>query len=90
MEKIKPELILDLADISFLPKNNNPIGRSSVLVCTICGEFMVSHFTNYLFLSEERNYKTQRMIGYHNTFEIINFDVESEKKCPFCGDPNYV
>lgn len=27
---------------------------------------------------------------YHNTFEIINFEVEIEKKCPFCGDPNYV
>ena len=52
MNQITPELILDLTDISFLPKNWNPIGRSSVLVCTMCGEYMVSHFLNYLFLSE--------------------------------------
>jgi len=51
IERITPELILALEDISFLPKNNNPIGRSSVLVCTICGELMVSHQINWLFLS---------------------------------------
>ena len=36
-DQIKPEIIADLKDISFLPKNNNPIGRSSAVVCTMCG-----------------------------------------------------
>jgi hypothetical protein len=51
---------------------------------------MVSHYVNYLFLSEDRPYKTTRLIGYHNTFEIIKFDGEVDKKCLYCGDPNYV
>lgn len=61
-----------------------------MMVCLMCGELMVSHYVNYLFLSEDRPYKTTRLIGYHNTFEIIKFDAEVDKKCIFCGDPNYV
>ena len=73
VEKIKPDHISELSDISFLPKNDNPISRSSPVVCTLCGELMMSHFLNFLFLSESSPYKTARLIGYHNTFEIINF-----------------
>ena len=51
---------------------------------------MVSHYLNYLFLHEGECYKTSRLVGYHNTFEIINFDIEIVPKCQFCGDPNYV
>lgn len=87
IQAILPSKILDLEDISFLPKNNNPIGRSSVLVCTICGEFMVSHQINWLFLSEENPYKASRLIFYHNTFEIVKFDLECDPKCPFCAKP---
>jgi hypothetical protein len=84
---INPDIIVDLKDISFLPKNNNPIGRSSMVVCTICGEIMVAHFLNWLFLSEEKPYKASRIIFYHNTFEIVKFELEQFKKCPFCATP---
>ena len=86
-EKVRPEVIVDLEDISFLPKNNNPIGRSSMVVCTICGEMMVGHLLNWLFLSEEKPYKASRVIFYHNTFEIVKFELEQFKKCPFCATP---
>lgn len=59
---------MEISDLSFLPKNNNPIGRSSIPVCAMCAEVMISHLLNYLFLSEEKPYKTTRLIGYHNTF----------------------
>ena len=75
IEKITPDKIIELTDISFLPKNENPIGRSSIVVCCMCAEAMVSHFLNYLFLSEEKLYQTNRLIGYHNTFEMIKFEV---------------
>jgi predicted molibdopterin-dependent oxidoreductase YjgC len=84
-EQVKPDIITELKDISFLPKNNNPIGRSSVVVCTTCGELMTSHFLNWLFLAEEKPYKASRLIFYHNTFEIVKFDIEMFKKCPFCS-----
>ncbi len=61
-----------------------------MMVCLMCAELMVSHYVNYLFLSEDRPYKTSRLIAYHNTFEILKFDAEVDKKCPYCGDPNYV
>jgi len=51
---------------------------------------MVSHLVNYLSLSEDPVSKSSRLIGYHNTFEIVKFDVEAVKNCIFCGDPNYV
>lgn len=72
-EKVRPEVITELKDLSFLPRNNNPIGRSSMAVCTICGEMMVAHLLNWLFLSEEKPYKASRIIFYHNTFEIVKF-----------------
>jgi hypothetical protein len=76
-------LILTYESLKFLPKNNNPIGRSSVCICTICGEFMISHFLNYLFFSKD--YKTQRTIFYPISFETANFVLELEKACPLCG-----
>ena len=82
-----PGIITELTDISFLPKNNNPIGRSSTVVCTMCGEMMVAHLLNLLFLSEEKPYKASRTIFYHNTFEIVKFDIEMFKKCPLCSTP---
>lgn len=73
VEQISPDKILGLESVSFLPKNNNPTGRSSMMVCLMCAELMVSHYINYLFLSEDRPYKTSRLVGYHNTFEVIKF-----------------
>lgn len=70
-DKILPEVILTHESIKFLPKNNNPTGRSNVVVCTVCGEFMVSHFLNYLFFHPV--YNTQRLLFYPTTFEVVNF-----------------
>lgn len=58
-----------------------------MVVCTICGEMMVGHLLNWLFLSEEKPYKASRVIFYHNTFEIVKFELEQFKKCPFCATP---
>lgn len=69
-----PQRIMDYKDISFLPRNNNPIGRSSVVVCTICGELMVSHFLNWLFLMQKDTLKTSRVMFYHNNIELMKFE----------------
>ena len=74
--KVSPDRIMSEKDISFLPKNENPISRSSVVVCTICGELMVSHYLNYLCLGEVKPYPSSRTICYHNTFELFKFDLE--------------
>jgi hypothetical protein len=81
-----PQRIMDYKDISFLPRNNNPIGRSSVVVCTICGELMVSHFLNWLFLMPKDTLKTSRIMFYHNNIELMKFEsLEPSKDCPFCA-----
>ena len=64
---------MDYKDLSFLPKNNNPVGRSSVVVCTICGELMVSQFLNWLFLMPKETLKTSRIMFYHNNIELMKF-----------------
>lgn len=70
---IVPAKICEYKDISFLPRNNNPIGRSSVVVCTICAELMVSHLLNWLFLLPEATVKTSRIMFYHNNIELMKF-----------------
>ena len=51
---------------------------------------MISHYLNYVCLAQVSPYPASRTICYHNTLEIVKFDLEPEKKCLFCGDPNYV
>lgn len=36
---------------------------------------MVSQYLNYLFLSEEKPVKPIRLIAYHNTAEIVTFEL---------------
>ena len=87
LQKITPDKILDIDSLKFLPKNDNPIGRSFVGVCTICGEYMICLYLNSFLFSEGRGSPTQRMIFYTNTFEMVNFPLECEKHCQFCGEP---
>jgi hypothetical protein len=36
---------------------------------------MVSQYLNHLFLSDQKPFKPIRMIAYHNTAEIITFEL---------------
>lgn len=73
LAKIMPDNILELDNLKFLPKNNNPVGRSFIGVCTICGEYMVCLYLNSILFNDRKVVPTSRMIFYTNTFEMVNF-----------------
>ena len=49
LEKIMPDKIADIEDLTFLPKDNNPVGQSNIFLCNTCANFMTSMFINYTF-----------------------------------------
>lgn len=49
VKALNPQEILNLNDISFIPRNDNPVGQSNVYLASICSNFMVSLFVNNLF-----------------------------------------
>lgn len=50
--ELHPEKILAFKDISFIPRNDNPVGQSNVYLASICSNFMVSLFVNHVFQEE--------------------------------------
>lgn len=42
VERLSPEKITELKDISFVPRNKNPIGQSNVFLCSTCSNMMVA------------------------------------------------
>lgn len=54
IQKILPSNILELDNLKFLPKNNNPVGRSFIGVCTICAEYMVSMYINSFLFNDRK------------------------------------
>jgi len=51
-EKLTPDKITEYSDISFIPRNDNPIGQSNVFLCSTCSNFMISLYINKLFKEE--------------------------------------
>lgn len=84
VEKLHPDGILDLKDISFVPRNSNPIGQSNVYLASICSNFMVSLFVSHVF-GEDLSAGIQRFIFYVNSFEVVKFETKENEKCKFCG-----
>ena len=85
LEKITPERIIQFSELSFLPKNQNPVGLSNVYLCGTCGMMMVSKFGEYLInkLSQEVII-SNRTIFYVNSMESVNFNIESSSNCILC------
>lgn len=46
---LHPQKIIEIDDISFIPRNDNPVGQSNVYLASICSNFMVSLFVNHVF-----------------------------------------
>ena len=42
LQKILPDKIMEIENLDFLPKNDNPVGQSNAFLCGICGLSMVA------------------------------------------------
>jgi len=86
-ERITPDKIQTLDSLSFLPKNNNPVGLSNCYLCGLCGMLMCSKYGEWLLNKnkQEPSKISNRTIIYSNTIESFNFDLEINPACKFCG-----
>jgi len=48
-----PSKIESLTNLEFLPQDRNPVAQSSIYVCTICAQMMVSRFSSLLIADPE-------------------------------------
>lgn len=83
VSQITPDKILDLENLSFLPKNSNPVGQSNTYLCGVCGMIMTAKYGEYLIGSSEIKI-SNRTLFYVNTTESVNFDIEQVENCAFC------
>lgn len=82
IERITPDKILDIKDLSFLPKEVHPVSQSYAVLCTMTGIAEVNQFTNYILDNTTRQV---RSISYTNDLETLVFKVEPRNDCIFCG-----
>lgn len=85
LERIRPNNILELENLEFLPKNVNPVGLSNCYLCGTCGMMMVAKLGEFLLASEGIEISNRTMF-YMNTMESVNFMVEPKPGCVFCRD----
>jgi 2',3'-cyclic-nucleotide 2'-phosphodiesterase (5'-nucleotidase family) len=58
-------VIESLPNLSFLKRNDNPIGQSNVMLCSACCQLMTSKFIGYLCMDQKVSTRT---IFYISTF----------------------
>ena len=86
VKKLVPDKIRDIQDLSFIPRNNNPIGQSNVYLASICAEMMVARLCTYLMHDPEmEKLSFQRLLFFVSTGESVKFEVPKQAKCLLCG-----
>lgn len=81
IEKITPDKILNLKNISFLEKEQHPVSQSYSVLCTMTAVALVNQFTNYIL---DRNHKSVRNIFYLNDLQSVVFEAECRENCGLC------
>lgn len=82
-----PSVILSLPDITFIPRNNNPIGQSNSYLCVLCSMMMVGRYSTLL-INDPEVHVNARFIMTVNSGESFQFDIEAEATCMFCAETN--
>lgn len=86
VKQIAPSKIAEIKDLSFIPRNNNPIGQSNVYLASMCAEMMVARFCTYLLRDPEmEKLSFQRLLFFVSTGESVKFEVPKQANCLICG-----
>lgn len=85
LEKILPSKICQISDLSFIPRNENPVGQSTSYLCCMCANMMVARFGTLLLDDPEVKIDT-RFIMTVNSGEAFGFPVEKAESCLLCQD----
>ncbi len=87
IEKLSPANIEDLKDLSYLPRQENPIGESNNHLCSTCANFMTTIWVNHMFTKIPSTLRDKtRIIFYINNFETVLFKGIDSPDCPYCSD----
>jgi len=85
VKKLVPDKIVQEQDLSFIPRNDNPIGQSTVYLASMCAQMMVARYSTYLLNDAEfEKISFQRLIFFVSTGESTKFEVAKEPKCLIC------
>ena len=86
VKQLVPAKIAQIQDLSFIPRNDNPIGQSNVYLASICSEVMVARLCTYLLGNPELDKLSfQRLIFFVSTGESVRFEVPKNPKCLLCN-----
>ena len=87
VKRLTPDKVIAESDISFIPRNDNPIGQSTVYLASMCAQMMVARLSTYLLQDEElEKISFQRLVFYVSTGESVKFQLPKDPKCPICGN----
>ena len=85
ISKLIPSKIESIEDLSFIPKDRNPISQTNVWLCTLCSQMLVCRYST-LVLNDPDVEIPRRYINTPNCGEVIKFPITEEENCPFCKD----
>ncbi len=83
IEKLIPSKIQGLPNLSFIPRNKNPIGQSNAYLCNMCSMMMISRYSTWLIGDKEIEIQP-RFIMTVNSAEAFQFPIPIEDGCLFC------
>ena len=85
VEKLLPSKILEVDTLTWLPKNDNPVGQSNCYLCVIAAEMMVARYGSHLIADPDIKLYNRALCSV-NSFEIDQYNIEKEPECLFCND----
>ena len=74
IQKLMPSKIESCTNLEWIPRDRNPVAQSSVYVCVICAEMMVSRFASLLIGDPEVEI-IQRFIMTVNSGDVVQFPI---------------
>jgi ThiF family len=81
LHKLVPDRILEYQSLSWIPRDDNPVGASNTYVCNTAANLMVSAFTLHLVGDEP---VPNRVIFWMNRFEMVKWVMPPEPDCVLC------
>ena len=83
---IHPNMVRSYKDISFLPKDNKPVGGSTIYTSGTCGHLMVNALVQYLLGNDVPTVTLFNLL----TLDLEKWTVNQVPGCMFCTELEYI
>jgi hypothetical protein len=85
IDRMLPSKIASLENLSFIPKDKNPISQTNCYLCVMATQMMIARYSSALINDKDVDIKC-RFIMTVNDGEAFQYDNEKMPNCPFCLD----